>query len=253
MNFFLRTFDRDAASAIDAGSITGDANRRAADFLCYGLKRIQLWDRCSVVGGLLGGNATANSINYKNPSVPFISNGTVSHANGVTSNGTDGYVDLSLNGNTLDSNVFGLIYSPSAFNVTGNNAFRGYFGVTNGTTTTFGVSWYDVNEKIYANAFGPSSIQVARAAAATIGLIGVARNGSNCYCYQNGASIGSVNAASLGNLNGNIWICGVHNTGGASAVAAANIRLVIIGDEGASAQDMANLNALNAQFQLLRA
>jgi len=104
--------DADAAAFLTAAGITDATITNAINTLVIGLKTNNLWSNLSAIYPMVGGSASTNKFNLKDPrdlNAAFrlqFSGGWTHSANGALPNGTNAYADTFLISNSLGQNNF---------------------------------------------------------------------------------------------------------------------------------------------------
>lgn len=95
--------DADAEAFSNAAGLSSSTHKSAIDDLVVDLKAASLWVKLEVIYPFVGGSASTHKFNLKDPqdtdgAFRGTMNGTITHnSNGVTGNGTDGYIDTHYN------------------------------------------------------------------------------------------------------------------------------------------------------------
>jgi hypothetical protein len=98
--------DADAQAFVVAAGLTDSTQTKAIDRLVKDLKGYAVWTKMSAIYPFVGGTSTTHKFNLKDPrdldaAFRGTFSGTVTHdANGITPNGTTGFMDTKLNPNT---------------------------------------------------------------------------------------------------------------------------------------------------------
>lgn len=106
LGFGRPAFDQHALAFLAATAISNVTQRRAIDALVKDLKNCGAWDKLRAIYPFIGGTSTTHKYNLKDPqdtdaAFRGVFAGTVTHdANGVTGNGTTGYMDTKFNQST---------------------------------------------------------------------------------------------------------------------------------------------------------
>ena len=118
--------ERDAWAFLDAAGITSALQQRAVVQLVRDLKKAQLWTKMEAVYPFVGGTATTHKWNLKNPSDTndayrlTFSGGLTHNSNGITGNGTNGYINTNYNAsNSSASSWHRMVYSRNAAGIAG--------------------------------------------------------------------------------------------------------------------------------------
>ena len=96
-------YDADAQAFFTAANITDSTQKTATNQLVLDLKAAAIWSKMKAIYPLIGGTATTHKWNLKNPTdsdpaFRLTFNGGITHdANGITSNGVNGYAETYLN------------------------------------------------------------------------------------------------------------------------------------------------------------
>jgi len=138
----LPPIDPDAQAFLTATGITDPTIRTAIDTLVVALKNNSLWTKMKAIYPMVGGTATTNKFNLKDPrdldaAFRLVFFGGWTHSsNGVLPNGVNAYADTFLNSSTIVSqnNFHNSLYSRT-------NSF-GLFNDLSVYTTAFGISNY---------------------------------------------------------------------------------------------------------------
>jgi len=95
--------DADAQAFITAAGITDATQQSAVNQLVLDLKSANIWTKMKAIYPILGGSASSHAINLKTPGTYNLSFATgMNHSStGMTSNGSSGYANSNLNGNTV--------------------------------------------------------------------------------------------------------------------------------------------------------
>ena len=112
----------EAYQFINAAKLTNNTHKKAIDYLCYNLKKYNLWNKMKAVYPFIGGTATTHKFNLINPQDSDSAfrlgfNGGLTHsATGILPNSTNSYGNTNINIQT---------------NLTNNNIHFSYYSRTN--------------------------------------------------------------------------------------------------------------------------
>lgn len=207
-------FDVNAQAFITAAGITDATQKTAINELVIALKGFGIWTLCDAIYPFVGGTSTTHKYNLKSPqdtdgAYRIAWSGTVTHdANGITSNGTDGYGDTKYNGNGAgrnDNSHMGVyVRNNSAGDKTEISAYNGlsaYWSIKarNGTdTTTHGIYRFTTD----------GIITVAGVTDSRGFSMNVRRGATDGEAYKNGSSVGTDSTNSAEDIpNSNVHIC----------------------------------------------
>jgi hypothetical protein len=100
------SFDTDAQAFFTAAGISDTTQKSAVNQLVLDLKSASIWTKMLAIYPFVGGTSTTHKYNLKDPrdldaAFRGVFSGTVTQdANGITGNGSTGYMDTKLNGST---------------------------------------------------------------------------------------------------------------------------------------------------------
>lgn len=245
--------DNNAQLFIDATGITG-SNATAINNLVIGLKTNNLWNKMDVVYPFIGGNATTNKFNLKDPQdtnaafrIQF--NGTVTHNfSGSAGNGTNGW------GRTY--------YIPSS-NLTLNSEHISVYCNTNLTNTSsdgVDIGTYISNTQASTIALKTGNVYGSRMNADTVsfantdsrGFFVSTKNGDTTLrVYKNGTLQSSgTSAGTLPTINTALWNTVIAtDTGAYSNGWTRNTFAFVSFGDGLSDTDVSNLNTVVQAYQ----
>ena len=154
-NILTPTADLDAQAFIEAAGIVDPTEISAITTLVTDLKTYNIWDKMKAIYPMVGGTATSQKYNLKNPNTftgTFIG-GWIHSSTGALPNGVNAYMDtfLAPNGNLSQNDAHASIYSRSNI-VTGNGIDLGC-GYT-GLNTDFYLSLFYGGSGLISNING---------------------------------------------------------------------------------------------------
>lgn len=201
------TTDSDAQAFITAAGITNQTQKDAINTLVTDLKGYSIWSKMLAIYPFVGGTATSNSKNLKNPSVGTLtySTGVTHGALGIKGNGTS-YADTGLKSSTIgfsqNSAASGIYMQSWAANQT---MAYGHYG---NLTMYKGIpAMYPLINNLLAPTIIPSSFT---------GFFQMSRNSSANFLFKDKAASAStvVNVSSALNSTLNLYVCYANNYGG---------------------------------------
>ena len=97
------SYDADASAFFTAASITDTTQKSAVNQLVVDLKGYGIWTKCSAIYPIVGGTAGSHAVNLKTPGTYNLTfaTGMTHSSTGMVSNGSSGYANTYLNGNTV--------------------------------------------------------------------------------------------------------------------------------------------------------
>jgi hypothetical protein len=241
--------DPDVAAFISCTGITDPTQIGAVTTLVASLKSANLWNSFDAIYPFVGGTATSNSCNLKNPakfSIIWHGSGIIHNANGVTGDGTSAYGDTGFNAATaggnysLNSGAYGL-YSKTqnpaacAFMGASSGLFNAsYFGFAAPNISVTGLNTVNFNNSnTETNASG--NIILSRTDAATQALYSFSGTQAN-------------NAASSALITNTVAVLGANFSGGPGSFAAMNFAFAFI-SAGFSAGQVATLQPIITTYE----
>lgn len=240
-------FDSDAQRFIDATGITDTTIQNAIDTAIIALKDNGLWSRIYAWYPFVGGSATTHKFNAKDSrdtddALRLTFFGGITHnANGITGNGSTGYVNTHFNPFTFGT--YGASFGVSQY--IRNAGWGGYAnGVTDGSSFS-GI--YRSGTDLYYFVLGDLSA-VATVATATK-LLTQQRSATNLTTlYRNGSSVGT-NASVLGTVvSYDMYLLARNLLGSAGGLSTANLASTLI-HKAFSGAEVATLNTIIETFE----
>ena len=200
---YVDTYDVDAANFISAALLTDSTQKSAINQLVLDFKAAGIWPKMQAIYPYIGGSATTHKWNLKNPldtdgAFRGTFSGTVTHdANGITPNGTTGYMDTKLNGSTqsLNNDSHLSVYvrtNSAAADKTEINAY-------NGASAYWGIKARDTGDITFNGIYrftADGFISVASNTDSSGFYTLVRRSSSDAESYKNGASTGTTTTTS---------------------------------------------------------
>ncbi len=239
--------DADANAFLTAAGITDATISQAICTLVTSMKANGTWAKCSAIYPFVGGTATSNKFNLKDPrdldaAFRLVFNGGVTHnSNGVTGNGTNGYANTFLN----EQSILSLNSKNISLYVRNN--------VTTSNVTQMGVYISAASRFIlnFGNSLNYSTLgggQVDHSLNYPVkGFVCMSRtNSSNFKYYQNNDAPVTKTSSSATN-NGNFFILAL-NSGSPSQYCPDNLAFASIGD-GLTDTEAANFYTAVQAFQ----
>lgn len=211
----LGGLDADATAFIAATGITDSTQKAAIYQLCADLKAYGIWSKCDAIYPFVGGTATTHKYNLRDPrdldaAFRIVFSGTVTHdANGITSNGTDGYGDTKYNGSTAsrNDNSHQAVYvrtNSAAADKTEISAYDGLSAYWSIKARAAG----DVQFHGIYRFTGDGFISVGSTTDSSGFLMNVRRGVTDGEAYKNGTSVGTDTTNSAQDIpNTNVHIC----------------------------------------------
>lgn len=201
------TTDSDAQAFITAAGITNQTQKDAINTLVTDLKGYSIWSKMLAIYPFVGGTATSNSKNLKNPSVGTLtySTGVTHGALGIKGNGTS-YADTGLKSSTIgfsqNSAASGIYMQSWAANQTMAYGHYGNLTLYKGLP-----AMYPLINNLLAPTVIPSSFT---------GFFQMSRNSSANFFFKDKAASAStvVNVSSALNSTLNLYVCYANNYGG---------------------------------------
>ena len=200
--------DPDAQAFITAAGISG-SNATAINTLVVDLKSYSLWDKMNVIYPFVGGTATTNKYNLKDPQdtdaafrIQF--NGTVTHnASGSTGNGTNGWgrtYYIPSGSVTLNSEHISVYCNSNVANTTSDPVDIGSF-ITSTQASTIALK----TGNVYGSRMNADAVTFSNSDSR--GFFVSTKNGSTTLnLYENGTFQNSgTSAGSLPNINIALW------------------------------------------------
>jgi hypothetical protein len=198
-NITTPTIDEDIQAFIQAAGITDPTEVSAITTLVTDLKTYNIWDKMKAIYPMVGGTATSQKYNLKNPNTfigTFVGGWTHS-STGVTGNGVNAYMDTNFNPNTFSNANFKHMsyYSRNNFN-------NCQIGIVAGI---FDQIFYVAGG--YFNILSTSTFSPITTAT-TKGLVIASRTSAvgGCTTYVNNSNLGNDGLTATGNPNGNLWL-----------------------------------------------
>jgi hypothetical protein len=198
-NILTPTADPNAQAFIEAAGITDPTEISAITNLVVDLKTYNIWDKMKAIYPMVGGTATSQKYNLKNPNTfigTFVGGWTHS-STGVTGNGVNAYMDTNFNPNTFSNANFKHMsyYSRNNFN-------NCQIGIVAGI---FDQIFYVAGG--YFNILSTSTFSPITTAT-TKGLVIASRTSAvgGCTTYVNNSNLGNDGLTATGNPNGNLWL-----------------------------------------------
>jgi hypothetical protein len=242
--------DADAQAFVTAADIQDQVEANAINTLVIGMKADGLWSKMKAVYPFVGGTASTNKFNLKDPrdlDAAFrlvFSGGNTHSITGWLPNGTNGFGDTKINAfNNLSLNSMHLsVYSRT--NTSGDKRDIGAHANLEGSAMILnlgGLAYYKINSTI------GNYLTVANSD--TRGLFVSNRTASNVLNgWKNGTKVGTGTNASTSLLNAPIYIGAIWENSAASYFANREYAFASIGD-GLSDTDATNLNSRVTTFQ----
>jgi hypothetical protein len=244
----------DAGIFITAAGITDATQQSAIRQLVADLKSNSLWSKMVAIYPFVGAAASPHSYNLKDPTLYQITwHGTVTHnANGITPNGTTGYGDTGLNGNTnLSLNDF----SCGVYSRTASTAVSAELGSSGSSSSYCEMYVRYTDNKMYCEMYSsPGISELSGTVTNSQGLFTGTRRGTNnatdLEIYRNATSIanGSAGTATGTIPNKNLYIGASNNISGAAEFSARNLAFAFYG-KGLTDTDVSNLYTLVQTYQ----
>jgi len=241
-------YDADAQAFLTAAGITDATISGAINTLVVQMKADNIWTKMKAIYPLVGGTASTHKWNLKDPrdlnaAYRLAFNGGVTHdANGITSNGVNGYantflIDLIHLGNT---NKCISMYIRNILTV------GSPMGVVNSGGTAFNRFYPEFSNVDYSS-LGTS--QVGRAKAGTQkGFFTMSKSASGSFrYYRPGTAIITSTATNQANVNGTYYLLASNNTVGAE-YSVANLAFASI-QESLNDTEEANFRAAVIAFE----
>ena len=241
-------YDADAQAFLTAASITDPTISGAINTLVVQMKADNIWTKMKAIYPLVGGSATTHKWNLKNPTdsdpaFRLTFNGGITHdANGITSNGVNGYAETYLN------DIVDLASDNKSISMYIRNVLT--VGSPMGLIDAFGV----VSNRFYPEFSGDDYstlglAQSSRSIAGTqMGFFTMSKGAAGSFkYYRPGTSSITVSAADEPNVNGTYYLLASNSTIGAE-YSVANLAFASI-QEALSDSEEANFRAAVIAFE----
>jgi hypothetical protein len=241
------SYDTDAAAFFSAAGITDYTQISSVNQLVLDLKSNSLWSLMLAIYPFVGGTATTNKFNLKDPrdlSAAFRitwGGGVTHNSNGVTGNGSNGYGDTNLN---VNSNMSLNSSHISVYSRTSGNANIDFSAQASSSP------WFQLAIQLSGNCYysvnGP---QVSVPNSTATRLFCVSRTASNSLkVYRDGSVLGSNTGASTSMPNATFNLLCANDSGARSFYSARNLSFASIGS-GLNDTQAANLATVVTAYQ----
>lgn len=233
--------DTDAEAFSDAIGSLNDTQKEAVDDLVVAIKAASLWTKLEAIYPFVGGSASAHKFNLKDPqdtdgAFRGTMNGTITHnANGITGNGSTGYIDThynqSTNGAEDDEHVS--VYCRTDAN--GGTVEIGCVDTSGHGTRMF--CWFDDTFKFFVKSQANTSFSPT--VTARTGYFSLNRTASTGFRARHNASNSDLTQSSnVGPQNGNFTILAQNRVGSTvSGFSAKNLAWAALGQGLTEAED----------------
>ena len=198
---FSASYDSDAQAFFTAAGITDTTQKNAVNQLVLDLKSYGIWSSMIAIYPFVGGTATTNKYNLKNPNTFQITfgGGWTHSSTGSLPNGTNGYADTGINwsniGTTYNYSVYSRTNSDNVFNILGAYSIGGYICGESGYQTSLQFNPRSGNQlSIRDLSNGGASITIA-GQTSSAGYYVVNRT-TVPTVYKNGSNIGTGSGSS---------------------------------------------------------
>jgi hypothetical protein len=197
---FSESYDSDAQAFFTAAGITDTTQKNAVNQLVLDLKSYGIWSSMIAIYPFVGGTATTNKYNLKNPNTFQITfgGGWTHSSTGSLPNGTNAYADTGISPyNNLGSNHNYSVYSRTNNNNGGNTIgsyeLGGYVCGENGYVTDLQLYLRNFDYVLVRDQTNGGYYQISNTS--SLGNFSVNRNSTSLTVYKNGSSIGSTSAS----------------------------------------------------------
>jgi len=198
---FSASYDSDAQAFFTAAGITDTTQKNAVNQLVLDLKSYGIWSSMIAIYPFVGGTATTNKYNLKNPNTFQITfgGGWTHSSTGSLPNGTNGYADTGISwsniGTTYNYSVYSRTNSDNLFSILGAYSIGGY---------TCGESGYQTSLQFNPRSGNQLSIRDVSNGGASITIAGqtssagyyVVNRTTVPTVYKNGSNIGTGSGSS---------------------------------------------------------
>ncbi len=197
---FSPSYDSDAQAFFTAAGITDTTQKNAVNQLVLDLKSYGIWSSMIAIYPFVGGTATTNKYNLKNPNTFQITfgGGWTHSSTGSLPNGTNAYADTGISPyNNLGSNHNYSVYSRTNNNNGGNTIgsyeLGGYTCGESGFVADLQLYLRNLDYVIVRDQPNGGYYQISNTS--SLGNFSVNRNSTSLTVYKNGSSIGSTSAS----------------------------------------------------------
>jgi len=205
--------DPDAAAFITAAGITNSTQKTAINQLVLDLKSYSLWTKMSAIYPFVGGTATSNMYNLKDPrdldeAYRLQFNGGWTHdSNGSTNDGSTGYADTFVE--MSSAAIPNRLNHWSSYNRTVQSSFKYTSGLIDGSVRMFGFGGGgSANLVLGLQTFGSVGVNPI-----TGFINGTVTSTSNAVFYRNGSAVITQTPISM-SYTGQRFLIGAVNFGG---------------------------------------
>ena len=245
--------DIDAQNFLVVAGITGSTQAQAVQNLTAGLKYYSLWSKMQAIYPFVGGSATTHKWNLKDPKNLDTSwrlvfeGGVTQNSNGITPNGTNGYVNTNYIPNTSGSQNDQHVSIYSRTNVAENSKD---FGTQSASNNTLLLGIRTASPDFFAaSGVNSSSDLAAGLFAGSTGHFVVSRTDSASFkVFRNGTSAKTVSNASAGRSTNNLLFGANNNSQVIGEFSTRNYAFASIGT-GLTDTEVSNFNTVVQNYQ----
>ena len=260
-----KRFTAEASTFFTATGITDPTQKTAVDYLVKQLKANNLYAKFSALYPFVGGSADTHKFNLINPAdsdaaFRIVWSGSVTHdANGIKSNGTNGYGDTKYNPVAASANPSSFSYGVYKTGTNASGTSRIYFGCQDAPNAKYNImGWLNsgltevatISAQAIPTGYTPDYLTPN---AQTSGIISICCNGSrNAQFWGNGSKIGAAKAQLATEFpNFPMFILAANSAGTPSAYSLNNIIKLAYVSTGLSDAEMATLHTIITAYQTL--
>ena len=227
------SYDADASAFFTAASITDTTQKSAVNQLVLDLKSYGIWTKCSAIYPVVGGSATSHKFNLKNPAdtdAAFrltFATGMTHSSTGMVSNGSSGYANTYLNGNTVLSATSNHM---SFYSGTQVSAVQYEMGIL--ITSQYSLTLFESGtvKKSFIQGSYPTNTATVNDSNTKGFQIGSKTSATSLKLYWNNSNVATNTASYSSSIqSGNLFLCSVNYNSGPTAYSTKECRFASIG------------------------
>jgi len=228
------SYDADAQAFFTATGITDTTQKSAVNQLVLDLKSYGIWTKMKAIYPIVGGTSTTHKYNLKDPrdlDAAFrltFATGMTHSSTGMVSNGSSGYANTYLNGNTVLSATSNHM---SFYSGTQVSAVQYEMGIL--ITSQYSLTLFEsvTVKKSFIQGTYPTNTATVNDSNTKGFQIGSKTSATSLKLYWNNSNV-ATNTASYSSAiqSGNIFLCAVNYNSGPTAYSTKECRFASIGD-----------------------
>ena len=255
------SYAAEAKAFITAAGITDPTQKTAVDYLVKQLKANNLYSKFSVLYPFVGGSADTHKFNLINPvdsdaAFRIAWSGSVTHnANGIKSNGTNGYGDTKYNPVAASASLTSFSLGAYKTGIEANGISRAFMGnaLNSNPDDVTTLAWFNAGSKAMGTIAGLNTQYVpSEANTQAEGMLSITTNGNrSARYYRIGNLIGSPVTQSGNFHNSTFYLLAINRAGTAANYALDVIIKLAYVSTGLSDAEMATLHTIITAYQTL--